>query len=372
LTTSDKTPEREVAEADASALVLRFDQYLRAELWTGCDFGCRYCLPVARRWAKRVGQLPDAEGLCEKEVQPRRCDPLNLSELDSVPGSWRGGIFPPVLLSFMCDPYPKEEETAGVTREAIAMLHSYRIGVRILTKSGTRAVRDFQPAPGEESDDEDCPNLGSHPDDAFGATMSFLDEADSRKWEPRAAIPAERMEGLREAHRRGIPTVLNLSPVIDPEQSLEIVRLTHDFVDLYNPGPLLEMKSTAPPFDWDDFAVRAFELCLSYGKPCLVDLPDDSCEDDSAPALGELFVPGTPLGLFDEMMCEPIWRGICQVHRPAWTIAAGGRQHAHEMAMQMQAQMCCGMGRALGELRERAAAPAARGARRALSAVYKG
>src|SRR5450756_996318 len=70
-----------------------------ADLWTGCDFGCVYCLPVARRWARKYS-VPIGEGLLQTHVLPRTLpDPLNLATIKG-----RGGQMPPVFLSLMSDP----------------------------------------------------------------------------------------------------------------------------------------------------------------------------------------------------------------------------------------------------------------------------
>ena len=44
------------------------------------------------------------------------------------------------------------------------------------------------------------------PNDKFGVTLTFDNPEDSRKWEPAAALPADRIAALKEAHNRGIQT----------------------------------------------------------------------------------------------------------------------------------------------------------------------
>jgi hypothetical protein len=223
-----------------------------------------------------------------------------------------------VFLSLACDSYPALEETAGVTKSAIERLHLYNVGVRVLTKSGTRACRDFQPAPDDPRADRpaSAANLGSHPDDAFGATLSFLDEKQSRKWEPRAAPPAERMAGLEEAHRRGIPTWASLTPVVDPEQALEVIRQTHGYVDLYNAGGLSEYDSGEAPMGWQDFAERAVEFCRQYDVPCYVRI--DTQRGQEAPD-SDAATTRAVEALVESMMCEDMWRQMCLARQPAWS-----------------------------------------------------
>jgi hypothetical protein len=292
-----------------------------AELWTGCDFGCRYCLPVAHRWAKRF-PVPIGEGLCTNRVEPRTCDPLNLKRLAYQPK----GTQPPAFLSLMSDPYPAREVTDCRTRRTITLLHRYGVGARVLTKSGSRAIRDFQPRPGTPLGwqspgapstvspnllsyvDPLPPDLGSHPDDAFGATLTFVDETESRAWEPRAALPGERIAGLREAHRRGIPTWVSLNPVIDPAQSLELVRLSHGFVDLYMVGTLMDgVDERASALDWPKFAAQVTGLCKGYGVACYV-MMDGRRRRDLEAFTAEM----------DRLVSTRSWRGVCQARKPKW------------------------------------------------------
>lgn len=282
-----------------------------ADLWTGCDFGCAYCLPVARRWA-RTYSVPEGVGIAQTRVLPRTVpDPLNLATIkgrcQSTP--------PPVFLSLMSDPYPEAEEAAGVTRQAIEILHRYGVGVRVLTKSGTRAVRDFQPRPGA---DVLGPKLGNHPDDAFGATLTFVNEEDSRKWEPRAASPKERMAGLKEAHRRGIPTWASITPVIDPEQALELIRLTSSFVDLYSLGAGDDLPAGAPSFSYLAFAQAVIHLCRRLDASCYV-----RKEGKSMAACRAL---ARQTEQFDEMLTDSRWAEMCRYRKPRWVKTGGGRR----------------------------------------------
>ena len=74
------------------------------------------------------------------------------------------------------------------------------------------------------------------PGDEFATTLTFLDEQKSRQWEPGTAIPEERIESLRKAHELGIRTRVSLEPIIEPAESIEIIRRTHTFVDLFKVG----------------------------------------------------------------------------------------------------------------------------------------
>ena len=53
--------------------------------------------------------------------------------------------------------------------------------------------------------------------------------------------------------------------MIDPEQSLDLIRLTADFVDEYKIGKW-NHDERARAIDWKEFGRMAINLCESYGK----------------------------------------------------------------------------------------------------------
>jgi DNA repair photolyase len=78
-------------------------------------------------------------------------------------------------------------------------------------------------------------------------------------------LPTERIKALQEAHSLGIHTWASLEPVIDPDQSLELIRQTKDFVDEYKIGRW-NHDPRADRIDWKTFAEEAVELCREFGK----------------------------------------------------------------------------------------------------------
>jgi len=76
-------------------------------------------------------------------------------------------------------------------------------------------------------------------------------------------LPAERIKAIRIAHEAKIETWVSLEPVLDAEQSLEIIRMTSDFVDLFKIGKLNHFHSE---INWREFGIKAIELCQELGK----------------------------------------------------------------------------------------------------------
>lgn len=213
---------------------------LALNLYSGCPHGCLYCYaPNALRRDRT--EFHTNISLRKDWRQKVQADAIYLKKHHNAK---------PILLSFSCDPYPPVEEEFGATRTAIAMLKCCGQHVNILTKGGTLARRDF-----------DLLDSG----DAFAVTMTFMNDLKTREWEPRASSRLERIDNLISAHKRGIPTWVSLEPVIEPLQSLEIIRQTHEFVDLYKIGKL-NYHPLAKTIDWKRFATEAIALCHKLGK----------------------------------------------------------------------------------------------------------
>ncbi len=104
---------------------------LAANLYKGCEHGCKYCF------------APDATFTDRERFHSAvtvRVDGLKQLEKDALALKGSGKR---VLLSFTTDPYQPLETEQGITRQAIQILHRYGLFVEILTKGDSRAIRDF-------------------------------------------------------------------------------------------------------------------------------------------------------------------------------------------------------------------------------------
>mgnify|MGYP001570169253 CR=1 FL=1 len=223
---------------------------LAVNLYTGhCPHKCLYCYVAGALRTTRENWL-------KRECKPRPDLLSNLKKDLASLALAQGDLWadnqadkPQVFMCFTCDPYPVGIDTM-LTRQVIEGIHSYGFGVRMLTKGGMRAARDFD-------------LLG--PVDAFASTLTFVNDYDSLAWEPGAALPDDRMQAIKMAHAKGIETWASLEPVIDPEQSLEIIRQTHEYVSLYKIGTW-NHDARAKAINWADFGRRAIDLLESLGK----------------------------------------------------------------------------------------------------------
>lgn len=207
---------------------------LAANPYRGCGHGCVYCyVPSVLRMDRR-------EFDAGANVRPGFLDALTKDARKYQ----QLGITEQVMLSFTTDPYPPAHHMT--TRHALEVLRDHGLGFCTLTKGGSRALRDL--------------DLFRRDRDAFASTLTSLDERFSKKWERNAAPPADRLATLRRFHDAGIFTWVSLEPTLDCASSLQIVRETHEFVDLYKIGRVNYLPMTKTT-DWKDYTERMIDLC---------------------------------------------------------------------------------------------------------------
>ncbi len=153
------------------------------------------------------------------------------------------GIDEQVLLSFTTDPYHPFDTSA--TRDTLQIIKDAGLSFCCLTKGGTRALRDID----MYRRDRDC----------FASTLTSMDDSFSKKWERGAATATDRIEALKAFHKAGIYTWVSLEPTIDINESLRIIRETHEFIDLYKVGRANYMAITKTT-DWEDYTHKVIKL----------------------------------------------------------------------------------------------------------------
>jgi DNA repair photolyase len=211
---------------------------LAANPYRGCGHGCFYCyVPEVLRMSRAefdAGAVP-------------RPDFLKKLMRDAI--RYRAaGITEQVMLTFTSDPYhPGDTE---LTREAIEVLIEYGLGFCTLSKGGTRALRDL--------------DLFRPDRDAFATTLTTLYDEFSLKWEREAQVPSNRILALKRLHNAGTFTWVSLEPVIDVDVSIEIIKQTYRFVDLFKVGRLNYDKMTKTT-DWKDYTERVIEVLAKVG-----------------------------------------------------------------------------------------------------------
>lgn len=213
-----------------------------ANIFKGCDHGCRYCYAA--------GMMSKFKG------QPREKYHEAMDVVDDLfarlANDCRDHLAEYIFLCFLCDAYPANADLHGITRECIKIIVESGNRVNILTKGGTRAVKDFD-------------LLVRDRKNKLGATLTFVNDADSRAWEPQAALPDDRLQMLSAAKDAGISTWASIEPVIYPDASLAIMELAIPYVDEFKIGKW-NHDPRANAIDWKDFAQRAVVLMKKHGK----------------------------------------------------------------------------------------------------------
>lgn len=206
--------------------------------YRGCGHKCAYCYVPAVLRMKRQ----DFDG----GAYPR---PNFLAQLRKDAAKYQAaGIAEQVMLSFTTDPFNPYD--TSLTGPAIETLKEHGLAFCTLTKGGSRALPFI--------------DLFRPDRDAFASTLTSLDDAFSLKWERGAALPGDRIATLRQFHEAGIFTWVSLEPTLSTESSLQIIRETHEFIDLYKIGRAnyLPMTNTT---DWESYTHRIIDLCQALG-----------------------------------------------------------------------------------------------------------
>jgi DNA repair photolyase len=212
---------------------------LAANPYRGCGHGCAYCyVPLVLKMQRRefdAGAVPRPDYLKHLEREARKYK--------------AAGIREQVMLSFTTDPYHPGDN--ALTRQTLEVIQAHGMAICTLTKGGSRALRDL--------------DLFRPERDAFASTLTSLNDRFSRKWERNAALPGDRIATLRRFHERGIFTWVSLEPTLSIENSLAVLRATHEFVDLYKIGRANYLKEITRTTDWKGYTERIIELCDELG-----------------------------------------------------------------------------------------------------------
>lgn len=211
----------------------------------GCDHGCVYC--YVPKLMKRFDK-----GYVHSNVYIKEEKTL----LKEIEASCRKHANSPkqVFLSFLTDPYSSFNDETKLTRRVLELLLKYKIPVSLLSKGGLRMLADLDII------------MDFGPNIQVGASLTFTNVNDALKWEKGAAIPEERFEALRLFHNNGIRTWASMEPVIFPDQSLEIMEITHSFIDAYKIGKLNHFPKHEVRFDWPQFIRDSVSIMRKHNK----------------------------------------------------------------------------------------------------------
>lgn len=176
--------------------------------YIGCEHNCLYCYATFMRRFQNIKE-PWGE-FCHPKIN---CPDLLPAELKkNKPGT--------IWFSSVTDPYTPLEGKLKLTRKILSILarSEYRdkFPIQILTKSAL-VKRDF----------DILKNLNAE----VGLSINNLSTKIAKVIEPLASPPKERVEALKEAHKKGIRTYGFISPVLPGITNLEEIFQELSFVD---------------------------------------------------------------------------------------------------------------------------------------------
>ena len=235
---------------------------LACNLYRGCPHGCRYC------YGPKVLRMKKADFHSESRMRPGLLGRLS----DDCANMQAAGDKRPVLLYFVCDPYPPDEPSlvgtpediarpdwpGTVTRAALSYMQTYGVTPIILTKGGTRGCRDF--------------DLLKAAGGWFGQTLAWRwgDEASRVYWEPQAAALNDRAQAIVRAARYGVNCWLSVEPVIGKGGALGCLKgcrtweVQHIKLGKMN-GYDAETRAVERSIDWPAYREEARRILTDAG-----------------------------------------------------------------------------------------------------------
>ena len=163
--------------------------------YRGCEHGCIYCyarpthawlgLSPGRDFETKLFYKPDAVALLRRELRARRYRPA------------------PIALGANTDPYQPIERRLRITRGILELLTECTHPAMIVTKSVL-----------VERDADLLAEMAEAALANVSISVTTLNEELSRRMEPRAAGPRQRLATVERLSRRGIPVAVIVAPII--------------------------------------------------------------------------------------------------------------------------------------------------------------
>ena len=197
---ADRNPRTQFLRESASSIISRNDSpdiSFNASLnpYRGCEHGCPYC--YARPYHEYLGFSSGLDFETRIVVKENAAEILR-EELSSP--KWKPEV---LALSAVTDCYQPVEKRLGITRQCLQVLAEFRNPVGIITKNHL-VTRDTDILAAMAADGTCSAHI----------TLTSLDPELSRRMEPRASLPAHRLDAIAKLVQAGIPTGVVIAPVI--------------------------------------------------------------------------------------------------------------------------------------------------------------
>ena len=174
---------------EAKGLLTGSGGHFGMNVYRGCSHGCIYC---------------DSRSLCYQfthpfeDIEVKQNAPALLEQ--ALRAKRRRAM---IGTGSMSDPYMHCEETLGLTRRCLEIIHKYGFGATVQTKSD-RVLRDIDLLEAIHREAKCVVQM----------TLTTWDDALCHIVEPNVCVTARRVEVLEAMRARGIPTVVWLTPIL--------------------------------------------------------------------------------------------------------------------------------------------------------------
>ncbi|MCK6489207.1 MAG: PA0069 family radical SAM protein [Planctomycetes bacterium] len=163
--------------------------------YRGCEHGCSYC--YARPYHEYLGMSAGLD--FETRILVKHDAPLLLRSELAAPG-WQPQA---IGMSGATDCYQPVERRLGLTRACLEVLAEFRNPLRLITKNALVA-----------RDADLLGDLARHRAVSVAISITSLDQDLALSLEPRASVPAARLQALRRLADAGVPVGVMVAPVI--------------------------------------------------------------------------------------------------------------------------------------------------------------
>ena len=187
---------------DAKGILTANNGFHGMNIYRGCSHGCIYCDSRSRCYQfthpfEDIEVKQNAPELLEKALTSKRKKCM-------------------IGTGAMSDPYMHCEEQLGLTRKCLEIILRHGFGVAIQTKSD-RILRDI----------DLLEEINRETKSVVQMTLTTYDDELCRIVEPNVCNTKRRIEVLEEMQKRGIPTVVWLSPILpfinDTEENIRAI-----------------------------------------------------------------------------------------------------------------------------------------------------
>lgn len=186
----------------------------RMDTYMGCSFGCKYCFANARH----NGILFNNKVCDIKLVEKWFNDAINLKKTSNVKLEMLNRRVP-LHLGGMADPFQKREFEHEKTYEFLKISKRYNYPVSISTKAASLPDKYW---------DVLDPKIHTFQISLIGITDEYI-----KRFETNTPTPIERIDFIKELHRRGFWVSIRIQPLIEINEALQLIKATEAYVNYY-------------------------------------------------------------------------------------------------------------------------------------------